>query len=92
MNTILSMPRGGKREGSGRPPLDPSGERRWPVTIMLTKKEEARLRDLLAKLRAQPVEPEAPTPEPNTQPENKPQAKVKHHVRCTCAICKPKTK
>jgi hypothetical protein len=50
------MPRGGARKGAGRPPLDPSGERRQDVYFHITATEEAFLREALEYRRSQVAE------------------------------------
>lgn len=43
--------RGGKREGSGRNILDPTGQKRKSRTIAVTEEELAKVREFLALLR-----------------------------------------
>lgn len=53
VSKLSPMPKGGKRPGAGRPPLDPSGERRRSVKFTVTTSEEAILRKTLQDLRKQ---------------------------------------
>jgi hypothetical protein len=59
--------KGGKREGAGRPILDPSGVKRRRVWFFLTEKEESLVRDLIDLMRAwrtpEPTTASAPAPE-----------------------------
>jgi hypothetical protein len=53
---MARMPRGGKRENSGRKPLDPSGETRRRVWFFVTSEEKSKLREYLDYLRTQQQE------------------------------------
>lgn len=53
MPIINPMPKGGRRPGAGRPPLDPSGEKRRTFKIYGTAEEEAKLREYLRRIREQ---------------------------------------
>jgi hypothetical protein len=69
--------KGGKREGAGRPILDPSGVKRRRVWFFLTEKEESLVRDLIDLMRAwrtpEPTTASAPAPESvAAEPEAKP--------------------
>lgn len=50
---IKPMPRGGKRPGAGRPPLDPSGHSRRSRKFFVTDDEYSKLKDALEYIRQQ---------------------------------------